>query len=62
MGVEEYLAQFPEGSPDHALLRQRAEKLRSVLVRRVKGPGGRLFEDTVFVEKAGLTYTVRLAL
>jgi len=57
--IEDYLALFDPGSPDHALIRQRSEKLKSVVVKKVRSPGGIVFEDTVFVERSGQTYTIR---
>lgn len=57
--MEEYLALFDAGSPDHALIRQRSDKLKSILVKKLRTPTGQMFEDTVFNEKNGLSYTIR---
>ncbi|HTB23271.1 MAG TPA: hypothetical protein VK914_11280 [bacterium] len=57
--LEEYLALFDPGSPDHALIRQRSAKLKAIIVRKVRTPSGEIFEDTEFIEKSGLTYTIR---
>jgi hypothetical protein len=57
--VEEYLAQFDAASPDYALIRQRSANLKSIVVKKLRTPFGQMFEDTVFFEKTGLSYTIR---
>ena len=60
--VEEYLALFDAGSPDHELIRKRSGNLKSILVKKLRTPSGQMFEDTVFVEKSGITYAIRTRL
>ena len=60
--VREYLEGFDPDSPDTELVRQRAQKLASIVVRRVRDGSGRCFEDTEFVEISGARYRVRVAL
>ncbi|MGH7442990.1 MAG: hypothetical protein ACREKE_10000 [bacterium] len=60
--VEGYLALFDPGSPDYALLKTRSEKLSRIVVRKVKATSGQTFEDTEFMEKSGVAYTVRMKL
>jgi hypothetical protein len=62
MSVDEYLAKFPIDSADYKLLKEKSEKLKTIVVAVVEEDGGRRFEDTTFTEKNGSTYTVRAAL
>lgn len=57
-----YLTLFDPSAPDTALLRERSEKLKSIVVKKLRTPSGQLFEDTTFVEKTGATYTIRARL
>jgi len=57
--VAEYLALFDEASPDHAVIRQRSANLKSIRVKKLRAPSGQMFEDTEFVEKTGISYTIR---
>jgi hypothetical protein len=61
LSVEEYLALFDPQSADHPLLAQRSVRLERILVQTVR-ERGRLFEDTTFIEKTGVKYTVRTVL
>lgn len=60
--VEQYLALFDAGSPDHELIRQRSARLKSIVVKKLRTPSGQMFEDTVFVETSGISYTIRARL
>ncbi len=57
--VEGYLAMFDVDSPDHAILKQRAEKISKIIIKKIRRDDGQNFEDTTFIEKSGVTYTVR---
>ena len=61
LSVADYLALFDPQSADHPLLTQRSEKIERILVQKVR-ERGRLFEDTTFIEKIGVKYTVRTVL
>jgi hypothetical protein len=60
--VAEYLTLFDAGSPDHELIRQRSAGLKSIVVKKLRTPFGTMFEDTTFIEKSGITYTIRTRL
>jgi len=60
--LEEYLAQFDAASPDYAVIKQRAANLKSIVVKKLRTPFGQMFEDTIFVEKTGISYTIRARL
>ena len=58
MGIEEYLGLFDPQSVDYPLIQKRAEKLARIVVKKVADPSGRVREDTTFIEKSGIQYTV----
>jgi hypothetical protein len=60
--VADYLAAFDPEAPDTQVIRERSDKLKSITLRKVRTPDGRLFEDTTFTEKAGASYTIRTRL
>ena len=60
--VADYLALFDSSSADYAYVAQRSERLASVKVKKLRTPSGQTFEDTEFVEKTGVRYTVRTKL
>lgn len=59
ISVEQYLALFDADSPDHAVLAQKSEKIARIVIKRLRREDGQHFEDTTFIEKSGITYTVR---
>jgi hypothetical protein len=59
--VEDYLAAFDPQAPDTALIRQRSDRIQSIVIKKVRS-GARLFEDATFNEKAGASYTIRTRL
>lgn len=59
MSIEEYLSMFDSQSVDYPLLKTRSEKLAKIVVKKLRDSGGRLLEDTTFIEKTGIQYTVR---
>jgi hypothetical protein len=60
--VADYLKLFDSGSADFAYVAGRAERLQSIVVKKLRTPSGQIFEETVFVEKGGATYAVRARL
>ena len=61
LSLEDYLALFEDGA-DFALLKDRSARLERIIVKKIKDARGRIFEDTTFVEKTGVRYTVRATL
>ena len=59
--VEDYLALFDADAPDSVLIRERADRILSIRIRRLRS-GGQVFEDSTFTEKAGAVYTIRVKL
>ncbi len=59
LSVEEYLMTFDPDSVDYDLVKKRSDRLEKVVVKKVKAENGRLFEDSTFIEKTGIQYTVR---
>jgi hypothetical protein len=59
LSIEEYLAIFDSASVDYALIKTRSEKLSRIIIKKLRDPSGRLCEDTTFIEKSGVKYTVR---
>lgn len=59
MSIKEYLSMFDEQSVDYPLLKTRSEKLARIVVKKMQDPSGRLVEDTTFIEKSGIQYTIR---
>jgi hypothetical protein len=62
LGIEEYLQLFSESSTDYQIVKDRSEKLRSIQLKKLRGADGVLYEDTTFVEKTGISYTIRVKL
>jgi hypothetical protein len=60
--VAGYLSCFDPSAPDTALIRERSEKLKSIVVKKLRTPSGQIFEDTTFNEKGGASYTIRTRL
>jgi hypothetical protein len=59
MTVADYLKLFDSASADFAYVAGRAERLQSIVVKKLRTPSGQIFEETVFTEKGGATYAVR---
>jgi hypothetical protein len=59
LSVAEYLALFDARSADYAYVAQRAERLQSIRVRKLRTSSGGMVEETEFVEKTGARYSVR---
>lgn len=62
LSIEEYLELFSSASVDYAEVKSKSDKLQSIRLRTLRAPDGQLFEDTTFVEKSGITYTIRVKL
>ncbi len=62
LSIDEYLAAFDPASADYELIKKRSANLARVVLKKVQDPSGRIFEDTTFIEKTGITYTVRAKL
>ena len=62
LSIEDYLKLFSEMSVDYAEVKSKADKLKAIRLRTLRSPDGRLFEDTTFIEKSGITYTIRVKL
>ena len=62
LSVAEYLGLFDPQSADYAYVAQRAERLQSIQVRKLRTPSGGLVEETEFLEKTGVRYTIRARL
>jgi hypothetical protein len=62
LGIEEYLQLFSESSTDYQIVKDRSEKLKAIHLKKLRGADGVLYEDTTFVEKTGITYTIRVKL
>ena len=60
--MADYLKLFDSGSADYAYVASRSERLQSIVVKKLRTPSGQTFEDTTFVEKSGVAYTVRARL
>ena len=59
LSIEEYLAIFDAASVDYELIKKRSANLSRIIIKKLRDSTGRLVEDTTFVEKTGVTYTVR---
>ena len=62
LSIEEYLAHFSQDSVDYAVVRSRSANIAAIHIKKLKAPDGTLFEDTTFVEKTGVKYTIRVKL
>jgi hypothetical protein len=62
LGIEEYLQLFSDSSTDYQIVKDRSEKLKAIYLKKLRGADGVLYEDTTFVEKTGVTYTIRVKL
>jgi len=62
LSVEEYLKTFDPESVDYETVKKRSDRLEKVVVKKVKAENGRMFEDSTFIEKTGIQYTVRTVL
>jgi len=60
--VADYLKLFDHDTADYAYVAGRSDRLQSIVVKKLRTPSGQIFEDTTFVEKTGVTYTVRARL
>ncbi len=60
--IEDYLKLFSEDSADYTLVKGRAERIQHILLKTLRGADGLLYEDSTFVEKTGVTYTIRVKL
>lgn len=59
LSIDEYLALFDAQSVDYPLIKKRSEKLSRIIVKKLSDSAGRLCEDTTFIEKTGIQYTIR---
>jgi hypothetical protein len=62
LSLEDYLASFDPESVDYKLLKERSAKLARIVVKKIIDASGRACEDTTFIEKTGVQYTVRSVL
>jgi hypothetical protein len=62
LSIEEYLTLFSEASVDYSLVKARSDKLQAIHLKTLRSADGQLYEDTTFVEKTGVTYTIRVKL
>jgi hypothetical protein len=61
LSLEDYLKLFEESSADYQLVKKNSDKISRILIKKIS-EGGRLFEDTTFIEKSGVQYTIRSVL
>ena len=61
LSLEDYLKLFEESSADYQLVKKNSDKISRIRIRKV-AEGGRIFEDTTFTEKSGISYTIRSVL
>ena len=61
LSLEEYLGLFEESSPDYQLVKKSSDKISRIQIKKI-ADGGRVFEDTTFIEKSGVKYTIRSVL
>ncbi len=59
ISIEDYLKLFEGHSADYELIKKNSDRLSRVVVKKVEDASGSLFEDTTFIEKSGLNYTIR---
>jgi hypothetical protein len=59
LSIEEYLGLFQADSADFSLVKSRSDRLAKIVLKKVKDASGRVFEDTTFIEKTGVQYTIR---
>ena len=62
LSIEDYLALFKDAPTDHELIKKRSGNIAKITIKRLRNAEGREFEDTTFVEKTGVTYTIRTVL
>ena len=62
LSIEDYLKLFSESSVDYELVKARSDKLKEIHLKTLRGADGVLYEDTTFVEKTGVTYSIRVKL
>ena len=62
LSLDDYLASFDSESVDYQLLKERSAKISRIVIKKIKDPSGRVCEDTTFIEKTGVQYTVRTVL
>jgi hypothetical protein len=62
LSVEQYLALYDAASADYEFIHRRSANIKSIHIKKLKAPSGQLFEDSTFVEKSGVTWTVRAKL
>jgi hypothetical protein len=62
LSIEEYLQLFSGSPVDYPLVQERSAKLKAIHLKTVRGAGGALYEDTTFIEKTGVSYTIRVKL
>lgn len=60
--LADYLALFDPDAPDTAYVRERSDRIESIMVKKLRSPSGQIFEDTTIKEKAGASYTIRTRL
>lgn len=60
--VEQYLAFYDPASADYDFIQRRSANLRCIHIKKLRAASGQLFEDSTFVEKTGVTWTVRAKL
>jgi hypothetical protein len=62
LSVADYLGLYDAASADYAYVAKRSTLLQSIQVRKLRTPSGEMFEETEFVEKTGVRYTIRARL
>ena len=60
--MAEYLGLYDAQSADYAYVAERSARLQSIQVRKLRTSSGEMFEETEFVEKTGVRYTIRARL
>ena len=61
LSLEDYLKLFAEASADYQLVKKNSDKLSRIHIKKISS-AGQIFEDTTFIEKSGIQYTIRTVL
>lgn len=62
LSIEDYLALFKDAPTDLELITKRSGNIARIVVKKLRDASGRQFEDTTFIEKTGVQYTIRTVL